>query len=68
LVRQKKNIIKLCANIGKSTTETPEMIRQAFGEDGMSHTRVFEWQAPFRQIEKSQTGEEQSQEDSHHFL
>jgi hypothetical protein len=67
LVRQKKPI-KLYANIGKSATETPEMIRQVFGEESMSRTRVFERQAPFRQIEKSQAGAEQNQEHSHHFL
>jgi hypothetical protein len=29
--------------------ETPAMIRQVFGEESMSCTRVFEWHARFRE-------------------
>jgi hypothetical protein len=38
------------------------MIKQAFREESMSHTRVFEWHAQFRAKSK------QSQEHAHHFL
>jgi hypothetical protein len=44
------------------------MIRQAFGEESMGHTQVFEWHAQFMAHQKKQTGEEQSQEHAHHFL
>jgi hypothetical protein len=46
----------------ESATETLAMIRNAFKEESMSHTRVFEWHARFR------AGEEQSEEHAHHFL
>jgi hypothetical protein len=53
----------------KGATDTLAMIRQAFGEERISHTRAFEWHARFRANQKKgETGEEQSQEHDHHFL
>jgi hypothetical protein len=40
--------IKFCANIGKIVTETLAMIKQAFGEESMNYTQVFEWHAQFK--------------------
>jgi hypothetical protein len=35
--------IKSCMKLGKSATETLEMVRVAFGEHSLSCTAVFEW-------------------------
>jgi hypothetical protein len=40
--------IKFCMKLGKSTTETLEMLREAFGEHSLSQTAVFEWHSHFR--------------------
>jgi hypothetical protein len=33
--------IKFCVKLGKSATETPEMIHEALGEHSLSRTMVF---------------------------
>jgi hypothetical protein len=35
--------IKFCVKLGKSNTETLEMLHEAFGEHSLSQTVVFEW-------------------------
>jgi hypothetical protein len=34
--------------LSKSTTETPEMLCEAFGEYSLSQTMVFEWNSCFK--------------------
>jgi hypothetical protein len=44
--------------------ESLAIIRQAFGEESMSHTQ----KSKLTETKKGSTGEEQSQEHVHHFL
>ncbi|XP_050527794.1 protein GVQW3-like [Daktulosphaira vitifoliae] len=40
--------IKFCVKLKKTATETLKMIQEAFGEDALSRTQVFEWHKNFR--------------------
>jgi hypothetical protein len=40
--------IKFCVKPGKSATENPEMLREAFGENSLSQTVVSEWHSGFK--------------------
>jgi hypothetical protein len=40
--------IKFCVKLGKSATETLEMLREAFGEHSLSQTAVFECHSRFK--------------------
>jgi len=35
--------VKFCFKIGKTATETYQLLQQAYGEDAMGHTQVFDW-------------------------
>ena len=50
--------IKFCQKLGKTATETYEMVRQAFGDEAMSRTRVFEWHRRFKEGRQSVESEE----------
>jgi hypothetical protein len=39
--------MKFCLKLGKSTTETIEILREDFGEHTLSRTAVFEWHSRF---------------------
>jgi hypothetical protein len=40
--------IKFCMKLGKSATETLEMLCEVFGEHSLSQTVVFEWHSRFK--------------------
>jgi hypothetical protein len=39
---------QVCVKLGKSATETHEMLLEAFGELSLSWTLVFEWHSHFK--------------------
>jgi len=46
--KEQRGCIKFCANLGKSATETLEMIQQGFRDQSLSRTQVFQWHARFK--------------------
>jgi hypothetical protein len=40
--------IKFCMKLGKSTTKTLEMLREAVGEHSVSRTAIFKWHSHFK--------------------
>ena len=42
-VDEQKVCIKFCVRLGKTGSETFEMLKQAFGDSCMSHSRTLEW-------------------------
>ena len=47
--------IKFCFKIGKTATETYKLLQQAYGEDAMGRTQVFDW---FRRFKEGRTSVE----------
>lgn len=41
--------IKFCVKLKKTATETLQMIQEAYGEDALSRTQVFQWHQNFRE-------------------
>jgi hypothetical protein len=40
--------VTFCVKLGKSATETPEMLCETFGKHSLSWTAVFEWHSHFK--------------------
>jgi len=51
-VEEQRVCIKFCVRLGKTGTQTFEMLKQAFGYSYMSHSRTFEW---FDRFKKGRT-------------
>jgi hypothetical protein len=56
--------IKFCVKLGKSPTETLDMLREAFGEYYLSRMPVFEWHSRFKAGRVSVEGDERSRRTS----
>ena len=41
--------IKFCFKIGKTATETYQLLQQAYSEDAMGRTQVFNWFRRFKE-------------------
>ena len=41
--------VKVCFKLGKSVSEMFELIRQAYGDDALIRTKVFEWRKMFNE-------------------
>jgi transposase len=41
--------VKFCVKVGKSVTETFEMLKIAFGEEVMCRTQTYEWWKRFKE-------------------
>jgi len=41
--------IKFCFKIGKTASETYQLLQQAYGEDAMGRTKVFDWFRRFKE-------------------
>lgn len=57
---EQRTNIKFCFKLGKSATETYEMIKKVYGEDAMSRSRVFEWFARFKAGRESTEDDERT--------
>jgi hypothetical protein len=52
--------MKFCMKLGKSATETLEMLYEAFGKPSLNRTAVSEWHSRFRAVQVSVEGDERS--------
>jgi len=44
---EQRCVIKFCVKLNKSATETFDIIREAYKDEAMYKTRVFEWHKQF---------------------
>jgi hypothetical protein len=42
-IEEQRVRVKFCFKLGKSSSETFELLQQAFGDDVLSRTTCFEW-------------------------
>jgi hypothetical protein len=49
--------IKFCAKLGKSASETVQMLTEAYGADAMKKASVFEWHKRFKECREDEKDE-----------
>jgi len=47
-LEEQRVCVKFCLKLGKTFTETFQMLQQAYGEDCLSHTQCYEWYQCFK--------------------
>jgi hypothetical protein len=47
-VMEQRVNIEFCVKLGKTPTETYEMLQTVYGDEALSHSSVFEWFERFR--------------------
>jgi hypothetical protein len=52
--------IKFCAKLGKSLSETLQMLTEAYGADAMKKSSVFEWHKRFKVGREDAKGDERT--------
>ena len=58
---EQRYAVEFCFKLGKSASETFELIKQAYGDDALSHTRFFERQKCSRKsVSSSKTSDDRS--------
>ena len=59
-VDEQRVCIKFCVRLGKTGSETFEMLKQAFGDSCMSRSRTFEWFGHFKKGRTSTANDDRS--------
>jgi len=59
-VDKQRVCIKFCVRLGKTGSETFEMLKQGFGDSCMSHSRTFEWFGRFKNGKTLTANDDQS--------
>ena len=59
-VNEQGACIKFCERLGKTGSETYEMLKQAFGDSCMSRSRTFEWFGRFKNGRTSTANDDRS--------
>jgi hypothetical protein len=57
---EKRINIKFCTKLGKSASETLQMLAEAYGADAMKKSSVFEWHKRFREGQEDKKDDERT--------